>query len=404
MKVNRQWTVVSIALVLLIGAVWYRQHSSPLHENAAMPASSSAITPRPIAVTHPSSTASKRGTANNHDAKDIEERETVVCGVGTVQVDPKDKAAPFHYVDRLTGIAQSHWRRSLLNSDDYHERAAGLLLQSTGWDYDPITGMPARTHDAQLARDELVQLAVGLDDLPIYAMALGACDPIDDGGVKGAACNQISLAKWADMDPDNAAPWLEMARAAHSQSDQAAELDAVNHAVQAHTVDFYNDSFLGFASSGMPSETTALQQAAFFRGRIGHVGGDGYAHSFVTSQYCTAAAVGSSSIHQQCEALAELLADHGRNTLDVSAAATIGTRLGWASERVSAMREEVLAMFRAENYSGKDPWSCDNVRALTEFASVQARSGEVAAARAAIQKSGKSISELAKEQTDSLRE
>jgi hypothetical protein len=195
-----------------------------------------------------------------------------------------------------------------------------------------------------------------------------------------------------------------MARAAHSRSDQAAELDAVNNAVQAHTVDFYNDSFLGFASSGMPSETTALQQAAFFQSRIGHVGGDGYAHSFVTGQYCTAAAVRNSSIHQQCEALAELLADHGRNTLDVSAAATIGTRLGWASERVSAMREEVLAMYRAENYSGKDPWSCDNVRALTEFASVQARSGEVAAVRAAIQKSGKSISELAQEQTDSLRE
>src|ERR1700735_4803450 len=51
----------------------------------------------------------------------------------------KDKAAPFDYVNRLTGIAQSHWRRSLLNSDDYHERAAGLLLQSSGWDYDPIT-------------------------------------------------------------------------------------------------------------------------------------------------------------------------------------------------------------------------------------------------------------------------
>jgi hypothetical protein len=321
-----------------------------------------------------------------------------------VRLDSKDKAAPFDYVDRLTAIAQSQWRRSLINSDDYHERAAGLFLQSTGWDYDPITGMPTRTHDGELARDELVQLALGLNDFPVYAMAIRACDPTDDGGVKGAACNQISLAKWANMDPDNAAPWLEMARAAHSRSDQAEELDAVNHAVQAHTVDFYNDSVLGFASSGMPSATTALEQAAFFQGRIGHVGGDGYAHSFVTGHYCTAAAVRSSSIHQQCEALAELLADHGRNTLDVWAAATIGTRLGWPSERVSAMREEELAMMRAENYSGKDPWSCDNVRALIEFAGVQARSGELAAARAAIQKSGKSIPELAKEQLDSSRD
>jgi hypothetical protein len=403
MKAPRRWIVVSIATVLLLGAVWYGLHSASPREAAALPAVRVASPANSLATAPPNLSAGARRLPAG-DNKEIADRETVVCGVGAVQLDPKDKAAPFNYVDRLTGIAQSKWRRSLINSDDYHERAAGLLLQSTGWDYDPITGMPTRTHDAGLARDELVQLAVGLNDLPVYAMAIRACDPADDGGVKGAACNQISLAKWANMDPDNAAPWLEMARAAHSRSDQAAEREAVNHAVQAHTIDFYNDSFLGFASSGMPSETTELQQAAFFQGRIGHVGGDGYAHAFVTSQYCTAAAVGNSSIHQQCEALAELLANHGRNTLDVSAAATIGTRLGWASERVSAMREEVLAMFRAENYSGKDPWSCDNVLALTEFAGVQAQSGELAAARAAIKKSGKSIPELAQEQLDSLRD
>jgi hypothetical protein len=196
----------------------------------------------PLATAPSSSNAGNRGAPAGDDRK-TEDRETVVCGVGAVQLDPKDKAAPFNYVDRLTGIAQSHWRRSLLNSDDYHERAAGLLLQSTGWDYDSITGMPTRNYDAELARDELVQLAAGLNDLPVYAMAIRACDPADDAGVRGAACNQLSLSKWADMDPDNAASWLEMAAAAHSRSDQAAELEAINHAVQAHTVDFYNDSF-----------------------------------------------------------------------------------------------------------------------------------------------------------------
>jgi hypothetical protein len=403
MKHPRRWIVVSMATALLLGAVWYELHSASPREDVTLPAASVATPASSPAAAPPNSNAGARRVPAA-DNKEIADRETVVCGVGAVQLDSTDKAAPFKYVDRLTGIAQSHWRRSLINSDDYHQRAAGLLLQSTGWDYDPMTGIPTRTHDAGLARDELVQLAVGLNDLPIYAMAIRGCDPADDGGEKDAACNQISLAKWANMDPDNAAPWLEMARAAHSRSDHAAELEAVNHAVHAHTIDFYNDSFLSFASSGMPSDTTELQQAAFFQGRIGHVGGDGYAHSFVSGQYCTVAALRNASIHEQCEALAQLMMDHGRNTLDVSAAATIGTRLGWAPERISAMREEVLAMFRTENYSGKDPWSCDNVRALTEFAGVQARSGELAAARAAIKKSGKSIPELAQEQLDSLKD
>jgi hypothetical protein len=151
MKSTRRWIVVSTATVLLIGAVWYGLHSTSPHEHAPIPASKVATTANPLATAPLNSNAGIRGAPSGDD-RTTEDRETVVCGVGAVQLDPKDKAAPFNYVDRLTGIAQSHWRRALINSDDYHERAAGLLLQSTGWDYDPITGMPTRTHDAGLAR------------------------------------------------------------------------------------------------------------------------------------------------------------------------------------------------------------------------------------------------------------
>src|ERR1700722_10721197 len=63
--------------------------------------------------------------------------------------------------------------------------------------------------------------------------------------------------------------------------------------------------------------------------------------------------------------------------------------------------QETLAVFRVESHSQKDPWSCDDERAVNEFADLQARSGELAAARAAISKSGKPIPQLAQEQLDS---
>jgi hypothetical protein len=390
----RQWIVAALAIALLMGAAWFGLHSNRLPKASSIPQHHEAEAP-PVAV-------GGQHTVRGGESKKAEGRETVICGIGTVRLDRNDRVAPFDYVDRMTGRAQSHWRRTLVDSDDYHARAAGLLLQSGGWEHDPTTGMPTRTHEAELARDELVQLAAGLDDLPIYAMAVRACDQSDDGGVPSAACGRLSLAKWAAMDSDNAAPWLEMATAAHARSDRAAELEAVSQATHAHTIDFYNDSFLTYASSAMPPETTGLERAAFFSGRIGHVGDDGHARAFVTSGYCTAEAVQQDSIGQQCEALAQLLGDHGRNTLDLSAAQRIGARLGWASERITAMQQEMSAVFRIEWYSGKDPWSCDNVRAVNEFADVQARSGELAAARAAIQKSGKSISQLAQEQVDSV--
>jgi hypothetical protein len=391
----RRWVVVALAIALLMGATWFGLHSIVLPKAPSIPLHPRAAAP-PVAV------AGHRSVSGGEVTK-TGGRETVVCGIGTVRLDQNDRTAPFDYVDRMTGSAQSHWRRTLIDSDDFHERAAGLLLQSTGWDYDSTTGMPTRTHKAELARDELVQLAAGLNDLPIYAMAVRACDRTDDGDVPSAACDRIPLGKWAAMDADNAAPWLEMAAAAHARSDRAAEFEAVSQAAHAHTINFYNDSLLTYANSGMPPEATGLERAAFFSGLIGHVGGDGQAHAFVTSSYCAAESVQQDSIRQQCEALAELFAGHGRNTLDLSTAQRIGARLGWASERITAMHQEMLAAFRVETYSGKDPWSCDNVRALNEFTDVQARSGELAAARAAIQKSGKSIPQLAQEQIDSVQ-
>jgi hypothetical protein len=98
-----------------------------------------------------------------------------------------------------------------------------------------------------------------------------------------------------------------------------------------------------------------------------------------------------------------LLAEHGRNAGDLSAAQQLGMRLGWKSERITALQQEMLATFRVDPPSNENPWSCENVRAVNEFASIQGRAGELEAARAAIRKSGKSIAELAQEQLDSVR-
>ena len=238
----RRWFVVALAVVLLMVATWFGLHSIVLPKAPSIPQNPRAAAP-PVAV------ADHRSSSRYESAK-TGGRETVVCGIGTVRLDGNDGAAPFNYVDRITGSAQSHWRRTLIDSDDLHERAAGLLLQSTGWVYDSATGMPTHTHEAELARDELVQLAAGLNDLPIYAMAVRACDRTDDGGMPSAACDRISLAKWAAMDTDNAAPWLEVAAAAHARSDRAVEFEAASQAAHAHTINFYNDSLLAYAPGG----------------------------------------------------------------------------------------------------------------------------------------------------------
>ncbi len=61
------------------------------------------------------------------------------------------------------------------------------------------------------------------------------------------ACRQLSLQRWARMDPDNAVPWLSLAGKARGRHDSAAEADAFSHAATAHKSDSYSDSVFAFA-------------------------------------------------------------------------------------------------------------------------------------------------------------
>ena len=214
MHPTRRWIVISLAVALLLGAAWYAQHSTlPRRVSRSTPSAEAPFIPGHLrAAARPSAAVRHPGVEGGETTK-ATRRETLVCGVGAVRIDEKSRAAPFNYVDRVTGPAQGRWQRNLINSDDYRERAAGLLLLSRGWDYDSITGMPTPTHDAVLARDELVQLAAGLDDQSVYAMAVRACDQSYDPAPRDTACDRISLTKWAALDPTTPLPgWRSLRR------------------------------------------------------------------------------------------------------------------------------------------------------------------------------------------------
>lgn len=154
MQSLRRWVVIFLGVVLLLSAAWYVLHSTALPKSLSMAVYSKAAA-RPIAVA--GNRAGPRGKSMNAvpESTKARARETVICEVGSVRLDSNDRVAPFNYVSRLTAAVQARWRRALIVSDDYHARAAGLLLQSKAWAYDSVSGMPTRTHDAELARDEL---------------------------------------------------------------------------------------------------------------------------------------------------------------------------------------------------------------------------------------------------------
>jgi hypothetical protein len=276
-------------------------------------------------------------------------------------------------------------------------RAAGLLLEGK------ITGGEALRPIAEQTRDALVQLAAGAEDPAVYAMAVYVCDTYSNNPVNGA-CQQISLRAWAQMDAENAVPWLLLAGKARKENNTAAEADAYSQAAKAHKFDSYNDSLYAFSEAEMPKEVTPLERLYFATELIGIEAATRTPQYSVASRRCTMEAMQDSNVRQQCNALAELLVTNGRTLLDLGIGTAIGVRTGWSTERVNRLDQEwnalMQAIMQATPTGNDDLWTCNGVRLGNAYMGQRARLGELGAARDAVDRSGETLQELAQKHTE----
>jgi len=280
---------------------------------------------------------------------------------------------------------------ALQDSGDLRARVAGLSLEGKITGGDPI--IPA----AEQTRDAVVQLAVGAEDPAVYAMAVSMCG-IDRGTPADTACQQISLQRWAQIDADNAVPWLLLAGKAQEGHDSTAAADAFKQATKAHKYDAYNDSLYSFAESEMPQDVTPLERSYLAIEVIGIQSALRLPYR-VATKHCTVDTVQDPDIRQQCNALAELLVDHGTSLLGLSVSRNIGARVGWPTARVNSLELEQFALMQAimeATPSDNDNlWTCDGVRRFNAYVVQRARLGELGAARDALERSGETVLALA---------
>ena len=293
------------------------------------------------------------GAASSQAEESVE-----VCGVGTVRLPADDATAIDHYLQQLTADVWSRWKDAIAHSPDYRSRAAYLHLAAAGWFTDP--------GDIALvaAADTLVTLANDTRDPVVYAMALQLCVP-GRRDRRFAGCDRISVEGWAAVDPDNAVPWLSVARKATGAQDFATRADALARAAAAHRVDNYDNALLDATSGDIPLDATPLQRYWILTSIVGAQAAWYSPHVRGALDSCTADAVGDPLIRQRCDAVATLFEAHGTGSLDVSLAATLGERVDWSAAKVRALRVEREA---AEGVFMQDTgaqWGCESVRTGT---------------------------------------
>jgi hypothetical protein len=308
-----------------------------------------------------------------------------VCGHGKVSTNLKgiDLARTVEASDQTVGElakdAEARWLLALQNSGEPRTRAAGLFLQGR------LAGGDSAPSTAAQARDAEVQLASSTNDPAIYAMAVSMCDTFQ-ASEPGGACEQLSLKRWAQMDPSNAVPWLLMASRARQQHDLETEADAFAQASNSSTVNSYIDSLYAFSKPGLPPDVTPFERAYLGDKVVGIEITTKKPEYYLAANHCSLDALQGSSVLKECNSLAELMVNKGETVEALHVAKVIGARAGWAGWRLADIDQEINAALEAylksRAFAGNKFWSCESVSLLNAYFEERMRLGERGSARA----------------------
>jgi len=235
------------------------------------------------------------------------------------------------------------------------------------------------------AIESLAQRAMTTSDPRIYALAFRACQPasaviVDASVPLAGSCATLSVRRWIELDPDNAAPWLFAFSQASSAGDETGQQEAMTRMASARRFDdrlYVPAGAVAAHASGDEDALAAdfdLSQQAFQKsmGMFDPIG--------PLMQACRDKAGGDANRAQQCEAIGDLMAEHGDSLL----LQTFGGALHFQATGDASRRDR----YRAERAEMGKHWSpatgpseCQVLRDGLRSVSRNAQVGELEAAR-----------------------
>lgn len=201
--------------------------------------------------------------------------------------------------------------------------------------------------------NNLVLLAIETNDPVIYALALSQCGDLDQAS---GPCQAVSWEHWANIDPDNAVPWLGIAAKASSSGDRQGVDHALAMASMASRFDEYVSTVSTIALSALPRDITPLDKAVAGGDVMSSLGSLGAAPTLgITATVCSDTAIQQPLRKQQCTDIVNDLADKGATAFDVLVAWKLAERLGFSADRQSEL--EMEARNDAVGLTAHNPWS-----------------------------------------------
>ncbi len=404
--------------------------NAPLGQRAGERAAVEAVPPTPDAVVQPpavpvaasSSAVAAALHAGSAPSEGGPHRE--VCGAGQMKLEPgdADKARErlMAQLRERTRQGRAEWLAAARAHLDEQVRAAGLLVEaasegarSSAYFERALACKDVRSCEERVqeeavavleplrapARNRLARMAADSNDPVVYALAMNACEARQWNAPPGA-CQLLSVEQWARLDPGNAAVWLAVA--AQAGSGTPAQAEALRRAGRADEIKLRFLALLPLLQRAEPAGTAELARSMMVSEVVDLLTASPL-YAVDVGNVCTRPQLNDANRREDCAALANTLAQRGELVIHRMAGRTLGERLGWPADTLAAMRREVEAIVElrqgVHNPRADDALGCAAIERQARVWTDTARSGELAAWREEIARSGRSVQEL----SDALR-
>jgi len=351
--------------------------------------------------------------------------EVDVCGYGRVEgsaseeIETTAQTAAERFLGRFAA--------KLAASPNEHEAALGVFLDP--WILQGIRDEYLQDHpkcnDSQSCQqyasdlaerkteeigDAVVKSASGTRDPRLYALALQACGTAFGnafGGRSWAACSLLSVARWAELEPDNGVPWLLVALRAN---DAAARDQAVYHASTAKRFDAYFPNFAGMLQwPEIRAEAPQIRWAIADELFAMELGRPVLSYGPFL-QFCNYPAVADATRIGTCGDLANLLLTQDRTLMGFGTAVRLAQSADWPRDKVDALRDEKEAVYKAAQGGvaaqkpSKAVSDCEDLARLERWSADYAELGQLGVARRLVESTSRKPGQPAPTPSNQVRE
>jgi hypothetical protein len=338
-----------------------------------------------------------------------------LCGYGQILIRPDTYPYPAS-VQASARLLLERVANDLATSDDPGRRAvavyyrtidrrathaAAFLARNPMCEKDPVCRGYFYGHglrEMRVAADQLATSVATTRDGRAYATAWYLCGKTYPANAMVGPCAQVTAARWGELEPGNAMPWIIEAGRASRAGDRVSFEAALARAAEATSSNLHWFDIYALASHPLLDKADQATQLVALTELVGMAAAFPFPSMEPITRRCRGVDSMTDDQRLQCLAIASALS-RGSTHVELSLGASLGKAVGWTDAQVAAIRDKSSAIHaaRIDRVHPNDTYSCDFLDAMKRALPAMARLGEIGAGEEAIRRSGKSEKELVQE-------